>query len=212
MEKKEFINLIEEGAIKGWLEYKVLPSLTMAQAILESGWGKSHIGNNLFGIKANSAWKGTKKAVPTFEYYNGKKVRVIAEFRTYPSFNDSILDHAVFLNVNPRYKKVLGEKNYVYACDAIKAAGYATDPIYSKSLQNIIVSNNLTQYDKKAFAQESGNKPIVVPTVDPHAPSNWAIPSWEWAKANKITDGTNPKSNITREEAAKMIYSLVHKG
>jgi flagellum-specific peptidoglycan hydrolase FlgJ len=61
MDKREFINLVRDGAVKGYTVFRILPSLTIAQAILESGWGSSKLSqkaNNLFGIKASSSWSG----------------------------------------------------------------------------------------------------------------------------------------------------------
>jgi len=70
MDKKQFINSIKEGALKGNVDYGILASLTIAQAILESGWGSSKLSqnaNNLFGIKAFSDWTGKRIAFPTQE-------------------------------------------------------------------------------------------------------------------------------------------------
>lgn len=151
--KQAFINKVKNGAINGWKEYKVLPSLTIAQAILESGWGSSQLaklGNNLFGIKANSAWKGRTITLPTREYLNKRWVTVNAKWRKYNSQADSVKDHALFLKQNQRYKAVLGETDYKEACKKIKAAGYATDPNYTNLLINIIESNKLYDIDKQA--------------------------------------------------------------
>jgi lysozyme len=96
MDRKEFINSIKEGALKGYEEYRILPSLTIAQAILESGWGSSGLAikaRNLFGIKAFSNWRGERITLPTTEWYNDKQQIIDADFRAYDSFNDSIEDH-----------------------------------------------------------------------------------------------------------------------
>jgi lysozyme len=153
----EFISRIKEGAIQGWLNHRVLPSLTMAQGILESGWGGSSLatkGNNLFGIKAGSDWKGDTIVLPTKEYINSKWITVDATWRKYDSQSDSVADHALFFVQGWRktnYAKVVNQKDYKVACKEVKAAGYATDPNYTSLLVNIIESNKLYEIDEEAF-------------------------------------------------------------
>lgn len=150
MNKQDFINAIRQGAIDGYTKYKILPSLTMAQAILESGWGESHIQNNLFGIKAGTSWNGKVAIRQTKEFINGKWITVNAKFRAYNSFNESIEDHAKLLGRNKRYQKVTQAKDYKQACYEVWKAGYATDPNYPQKLIKIIEQNNLNQYDEQA--------------------------------------------------------------
>ena len=72
MSQRDFINQIKEGAIQNWHKYKVLPSITAAQACLESGWGQSALAKspnfNLFGIKASSDYTGPKVNMRTQEW------------------------------------------------------------------------------------------------------------------------------------------------
>jgi len=150
MDKQQFISLIKDGAIEGYLKYNILPSLTMAQAILESGWGKSHISNNLFGIKAGTGWTGKTVTKETKEYINGKWITVTAKFRAYDSFAESVADHAKLLGEAARYKAVTQAPNYCAACRAVYEAGYATDPQYPQKLIAIIEQNGLYQYDVEA--------------------------------------------------------------
>ena len=196
MYRQEFINRIKDGAIRGWNDYKVLPSLTIAQAILETGWGKSAIGNNIFGIKADSNWKGKKKLVRTHEYVNGQKIYVDAYFRDYNSIYESLEDRFKFLQ-KPRYSKVIGEKDYKEACTEIQKAGYATDPNYPSKLINIIEQYKLYEYDKEALKPPK------------YASSEWARESWEWAKLKKLLDGTRPQEKLTREEFAVLLGRMV---
>lgn len=144
--QKSFINKIVPGALKAYQTYNILPSLTMAQAILESAWGKSAIGNNLFGIKVTNSWKGKKQLITTTEYVNGVKTKVKAYFRDYDSIDDSILDHSKILSL-ARYKPVRQAKDYIEACRQVQKCGYATDPAYATKLINIIRANCLNQYD-----------------------------------------------------------------
>lgn len=201
MNKQDFINAIKNGAIEGYKKYKILPSLTMAQAILESGWGNHHIQNNLFGIKAGNSWKGKVAVRPTKEFVNGKWITVNAKFRAYNSFNESIEDHAKLLGQNKRYRKVTLAGDYRTACLEVWKAGYATDPNYPSKLIKIIEQNKLYEYDKK-------EEPKMDKKID-NNPSSWAKESWEWAKKEGITDGSNPKQNATREEVVAMIHRAV---
>lgn len=151
--KQKFINSIKNGAIEGYKKHKILPSLTIAQAILETGWGKSSIGNNLFGIKANASWKGKIQTVKTHEYVNGKKIYVDANFRDYNSIEESLEDRFKLLS-NSRYEKVVQAKDYKESANEIYKAGYATDPNYPKKLIQIIEQNKLYLLDEEAKENE----------------------------------------------------------
>jgi lysozyme len=137
MNKDEFIARILPGALEAYRKYNILPSLTLAQSALESNWGKSGIGNNLFGIKATSSWTGKKQYVWTTEYMDGKPIKVQDWFRDYDSIDDSILDHAKLLSYS-RYKPVREAKDYKEACYRVQQCGYATDIAYAQKLISII--------------------------------------------------------------------------
>ena len=129
----------------------ILASLTIAQAILESGWGKSELAvnaNALFGIKADSRWDGRVYSTATKECYDGINLTTVdALFRTYDSWADSIADHSAFLTRSSRYTAVIGELDYKTACTTIHAAGYATDPTYAEKLISLIERYDLAAYD-----------------------------------------------------------------
>lgn len=149
MKRTEFIEKVAQYAVADYNRSKILPSLTIAQAILESGWGKSGLAvrcNNLFGIKGK--YQGQGEVFPTKEFMGGKWITIEAEFRKYPTFEGSIRDHNDLLQ-KPRYKKVKGEKDYKKACHAIKEAGYATDPNYPALLIDIIERLKLNKYDEQ---------------------------------------------------------------
>lgn len=143
----EFIAKIKDGAIESQRKYGVLASLTIAQAILESGWGKASIGNNIFGIKVGSNWKGKTQTRNTSEYVDGKYIDITAVFRDYDSIADSIADHALLFVNAGRYKNLIGCTDYKQACRMVQADGYATDPKYADKLISIIESNGLAQFD-----------------------------------------------------------------
>ena len=119
----DFINSLIDGSIESYNKYGVLPSLTMAQAILESGWGESGLSakyNNLFGIKAGSSWNGKTVNMATGEQRaSGEYYNINADFRAYDSVADSIEDHAKLLT-NDRYKNVIAAKDYKEACKAVR--------------------------------------------------------------------------------------------
>ncbi|MDE1463511.1 flagellar assembly peptidoglycan hydrolase FlgJ [Spartinivicinus poritis] len=121
------------------------PAVLVAQAALETGWGKHIIqhkdGNssyNLFGIKADRRWQGDKTHVNTTEYRQGIAIKEKAAFRSYDSIAASINDYMDFLQVNPRYKTALTKRdNPEQFLNALQQAGYATDPNYAKKILKI---------------------------------------------------------------------------
>ena len=145
-DKKAFIDIMLPGAINGYDNHNILPSLTLSQGALESGWGKSAIGHNIFGVKAGDSWDGPVQVVNTTEYINGVPTTVQAVFRDYASYEDSVADHSQILLL-PRYDKVREAKNYKEATYEVWRAGYATDPNYPAKLNNIIEQNNMSYYD-----------------------------------------------------------------
>lgn len=150
---QNFIESVAPGAIEGWQKYGVLPSITVAQAILESGWGSSTLatqGHNLFGIKGS--YNGQSITMPTEEYGGGGYYYTNAAFRKYPNNSASVSDHGNFLYSNSRYHNLLGDTNYVSVANKLHADGYATAPNYASSLISLVQTYNLTQLDKVAIS------------------------------------------------------------
>lgn len=129
----------------------------LSQAALETGWAKSIPGNMFFGIKDKNGLNGDEQLLLTTEYHStplinypkvvsivqvGKKLwkyRVYDYFRKYDTPADSFYDHCEFFFKNKRYKKALEVKESpMKFAEAIALAGYATDPLYSKTLKSII--------------------------------------------------------------------------
>ena len=145
------IEKIRSSAQKCYSKYKLLPSVTIAQAILESAWGKSDLAvkyNNLFGIKALRDWDGKVANVETTEWVNGSKIKVIQPFRVYDSWDESIDDHCKFLQKD-WYAGVFEANTPEEQIDAIIAGGYCTDPNYKTKLCELIRKYNLKEYDVK---------------------------------------------------------------
>lgn len=147
---EEFFESLAEGARSCRDEFRVLPSITLAQAALESNWGRSQLadlGNNLFGIKAGRDWQGFTITMTTTEVIHGRSERVKASFRRYASWEESIFDHGRFLRGNPRYSRCFLCQTPAAFAQALQDAGYATDPEYAAKLRKIIESHGLERYD-----------------------------------------------------------------
>lgn len=126
-------------------------SFTIAQAALESGWGASKLakqGCNLFGVKADRAWKGPTINMDTKECFNGKWVMVPAQWRCYPDWLACMLDRAEFFRKNPRYAACFKETTGEGWARAVAAAGYATDPEYADKLIRTMQARKLYRFDQ----------------------------------------------------------------
>lgn len=157
MNQQEFISKIAPAAMEDWQAYGVPASLTIAQAILESGWGKSELAtkaNNLFGVKGVGPAGSYRKV--SDEYVDGQKIEKASDFKKYNSWPESIRDHTEFL-LKPRYAKVIGA-DWQTACKEVHKAGYATDPKYTDKLIERIVEYKLYEYDR-------GDKQMEVPIL-----------------------------------------------
>lgn len=142
---KEFIDELRPLAEKYAKELGVKPEVLIAQAALETGWGKKIIqssnqsSHNLFGIKANSSWQGSSARVNTLEHKDGEFYYEKANFRSYSSFEQSFSDYVDFIKENSRYQKALentdSPKKYL---QELQNAGYATDPKYAEKINSIL--------------------------------------------------------------------------
>jgi peptidoglycan hydrolase FlgJ len=126
-------------------ELGIDPRHLLAQAALETGWGKSlpcdadgRTSFNLFGIKANGDWSGPSVSVRTLEFEGGVPVPRQARFRAYDSAADSFRDYVAVLRNNPRYADALNTGSDASAfASALQRGGYATDPAYARKLTAI---------------------------------------------------------------------------
>jgi len=161
MTNSEFIQKVASLAVDDWKKTGViLPSVTVAQAILESGWGRSTLtikGNALFGIKAGADWPGKRLSLKTWEVYDGKRVDIVDAFRAYGSWEESVADHSAFLGGLPRYKNIVGKTDAEEVCRLLQQDGYATAPNYADTLIKLIRQHDLTVYDGfTGWRQRSG--------------------------------------------------------
>ena len=146
---EEFIAYLAPLADKAAKALGVSPSVLLAQAALETGWGKfvtrdvanglsSH---NLFNIKADSGWQGDAVQVQTLEYRGGVPDKEMARFRAYDDYSDSFDDYVDFLRGNPRYQQALEQgSDPGRFVRELHAAGYATDPEYASKIERIFNS------------------------------------------------------------------------
>ena len=141
----EFVSAMMPMAEEAAGKIGVDPRYLVAQAALETGWGKSIIrqwdgssSHNLFGIKSHGAWDGESAKVLTTEYKGGKAVKEAAQFRTYDSFKESFQDYVSFLQSNKRYEDALDvtAKPEAFVRE-LQQAGYATDPHYARKVSQI---------------------------------------------------------------------------
>lgn len=161
--EQTFLQTLKPYVIADMENSNILASLTAAQAFIESKMGNSGLTkecNNLFGIKGS--YNGQYGTYWTTEYYNGIKQRVKAAFRKYPSWKESIADHSALFNNMKRYKNLRGETNYQKACLNVQADGYATSPVYARTLFNTINKFQLYSWDAEVLG-----KPVEVIRTEP---------------------------------------------
>ena len=152
-ERNKFIKEIAPISQEIQNNYHILASITIAQACLESDWGRSSLSskyNNYFGIKGNNG--PNTVTLETKEFVDGHWIKKKANFMVYKSMEDSMKDHAELLkngtswNEN-QYQEVIDAKDYQAASQALLRAGYATDPDYARKLIQIINQYNLNRFD-----------------------------------------------------------------
>ena len=143
-----FVQTLWPHAQKAGEQLGVDPKAILAQAALETGWGKYPMAKtdgspsyNLFGIKADHRWSGDKALVSTLEFKEGVAQREKAAFRAYDSFSQSFEDYADFLKNSERYQEALeaGDNAAMFAA-YLQKVGYATDPNYADKITNILSS------------------------------------------------------------------------
>ncbi len=149
----DFINKLKPLAKKAAQLLGVSSKVLLAQAALETGWGKFVIKDksgqssfNLFNIKSDHRWDGSEVAKQTLEFEQGMPVKKVANFRAYQSFAESFADYAGFVKNSSRYQQAVenadNEEKYI---ESLHQAGYATDPEYSDKVKRILKSDLMRQ-------------------------------------------------------------------
>jgi len=143
---EDFVKTLWPQARQAADKLGVDPAVLLAQAALETGWGRSvsrhadgRSSYNLFNIKADARWDGERVSINTQEFRNGAFAREQAQFRAYDSFADSFDDYVNFLQNSTRYRPALDSapdsQRFV---SELARAGYATDPNYAEKIIGII--------------------------------------------------------------------------
>ncbi len=155
-EPMQFVKQLLPAARVAAKELGLEPMALLAQAALETGWGKKIFraadgaqSHNLFGIKASPSWTGQVAVVDTLEYRQGSAQREKAKFRVYDNAEQSMQDYVAFIKNNPRYQQALSSttdaKSYFRQ---LQAAGYATDPNYAQKLTAVFEGATFNQVRK----------------------------------------------------------------
>ena len=167
---QQYIDQYKNAAIEQMRRHRIPASITLAQALLESGAGKSYLAthaNNHFGIKVSTGWSGP--------YVTRDDDQKNERFRKYKSVADSYEDHSQFL-LKDRYKKLfdLNPLDYKAWARGLKACGYATSPTYANRLITIIETYELDDYDedrmglrKRKKKNETDTRPAVAAVAHP---------------------------------------------
>jgi flagellar protein FlgJ len=149
---REFANRLWPAAAEAAGATGIPAHFMVAQAALETGWGKAELrhadGNssfNVFGIKAGRNWQGPVVEVTTTEYVDGVAQKQLERFRAYGSYTEAFRDYSNLLAANPRYAAVLGAQDAGNFARGLQRAGYATDPMYAAKLERIIGGTTLRQ-------------------------------------------------------------------
>lgn len=167
--KHKYLSRFEAIAVREMKRSGVPASITLAQGILESGWGKSPLAKaskNHFGIKCHSDWQGEK-------YHTSKEnnedlsadVNSVC-YRSYAIAEESYKDHTDFLLQNPKYRPLFTSTNYKDWAIGLEACGYANDNSYAEALCELIEDNKLYRLDIEITSEYSAEELMAMPTPE----------------------------------------------
>jgi len=146
MDPEQFIDWLVPAAQPACRSYQLPVSVCVAQAALESGWGKYCIGKyNLFGRKYNGSGPYIEKV--TDEYIDGEWLTITAKFQDYASLEEAVEDWCILLTQEPVYEGCLAYRDNAEQFIQALAPIYATDPDYEDKVLATIHANDLTQFD-----------------------------------------------------------------
>jgi flagellar protein FlgJ len=142
------------------------PKAMLAQAAVETGWGKYmiHSGNgqnthNLFGIKADRNWTGNKAVVDSIEFDQGVATTSKSPFRAYDNVADALQDYVNFVQQSPRYENALKKSGQpLQYFNELQQAGYATDPHYADKIMSVLNSELLTTFEPQSSLMTENGK------------------------------------------------------
>lgn len=168
-EQKNFIESIANAVKKYMGNYQIkVASPIIAQAIIESGWGKSQLSakyHNYFGLKCGSAWKGASVNMNTQEEYKpGVLTQISDNFRAFGSLDEGVKGYFDFISYS-RYANLKGVTDPEQYVQNIKADGYATSSTYVNTIMNCIKTYNLTAYDAAESAEPKKDEEVIAEEV-----------------------------------------------
>lgn len=204
--EQDFIQSIGEGALKDSIDKKFLPSLTIAQAILESAWGESELASvyhNYFGIKGSG--DAGSVSMQTTEYVHGVPQTVYANFAAYSSVEAGFSAHTnLFKNGvswNPSiYHALYACSDYKEAAETVQKCGYATDPNYANKIISIVEKWKLWKYDERFWK-----------ALEPAEEDKWKIDAMKWLKDNANIDNHSPDEMVTFAQLGAILSRIVGK-
>lgn len=220
-QKKQFLDAIIPTALQLSQEYNLFPSVMVAQAALESGWGSSSLAsqyNNLFGVKGS--YQGDSINLPTQENYGNGLIGVNAGFRAYPSWNESLQDYAQLLAQgiagNSEFYAPVWRSNCRTYQDATRylQGTYATDTNYTNSLNNLIATYGLAALDNMSGDNLLANNLNPSPTAAhlitrPHSVfQNLTIQPLTLTVNSKKPDLTDFKITANNDRGNQMLKNL----
>lgn len=212
----EFIESIKKAAEKTSQATGLSSELMLAQAAQETGWGKSVLPgtNNIFNIKADSSWAGPKATFPVKEFINGQWVTVNADFRVYPTVEESLIDRVKFLQENSRYSQLFEQGtlgDFEKEADVLQRAGYATDPSYATSLSKVYngptmqgilkILNSGTSDVTSAKASLATTLETITVTAEKEA----AAKSWFETFSDSLGDWVGSVTNFMKEVSSDVV-------
>jgi flagellar protein FlgJ len=154
-------------------KWNIPPSVIIAQAALETGWGQAVKGNAYFGIKQGAS-TGDSVTFTTHEVIEGQRVTQVDRFRAYRSLQEATHAYAEFLHDTPRYQEALQDAgDPAKFAEALQQAGYATDPRYAEKLKQIIQRYQLTAYDHSQPATRPSEASELQPRNQPRSGTGW---------------------------------------
>jgi flagellar protein FlgJ len=150
---RNFVSRLWQSATEAAQQIGVAPQVLIAQAALETGWGRSlprleegGSSFNLFSIKAHGGWQGRRATVATMEFVGGMAIRTKAQFRAYDSYRESFQDYVELLQNSRRYQGAIASAADPAAfLQALQSAGYATDPHYARKIGSILEGAGLRE-------------------------------------------------------------------
>ena len=163
---QSFIEQLYPAAQMAAEQIGIDPKALLAQAAIETGWGKHMIhstsgqnSHNLFGIKADRRWQGDRAMVDTIEFKQGVAATKKAPFRMYDSFADSMQDYVGFVKQNPRYEDAIKQsRSPEHYFSELQKAGYATDPDYANKIIAVFEGEQFRQYSPDKMSTRGDKK------------------------------------------------------